>query len=497
MNKSTTAFLTLLCMSAACSKGGAGGSGIGASSSSFGKSISSQFIDAPVKGLSLETEGGETKKTGDNGVFTCKSGEMVTFKLKDFELGSAACGDKIFVHDLTSDESGFTWEKAAAIIQNIAPTNGGVLDLSLVDEDALSFNDIGNYSDVDDAALILFRTANTGVYLSGATQPAVKTVSDAATEADSSLASSAELSASFTEALEELATFSESDTISLESTLISGDTNYCWGQLRAEAKIVKSTVSGATIYKAQITEAASFDDESVLDEDGICQDETGNDCEQAASDELPGDKIITSESFNMISNYTFTEDFGEGDTTVKARGIFAVDMDVQDDGIEFSGIFEQKFTVVGSGQSIECRYEVTAGQIDDEDDYGDDNTTPATLPSGFTGSYSLDAENTPAFCDEAAETMLGGIPTDFNVTINGQSVSVATTDFAGSWSDPYIYTNNDYPGQTYIYLTPASGTLWKFDLDVDPDDTSKMGVYISRVGQSHETNYCSFQLDRN
>ena len=107
-----------------------GGSGSGSVSTGGaiapGASINSQFIDAPVKGLKVTKTSGDGE-TGDNGLFSCKAGELVTFSVNDLDIGIANCGEKIYISDLAS--TGDT-DAAAALIQSLSKTVGGVLDLS-------------------------------------------------------------------------------------------------------------------------------------------------------------------------------------------------------------------------------------------------------------------------------------------------------------------------------------------------------------------------------
>ena len=113
----------------ACSGGGSGsGAGGIAGVVTPGSSINSQFIDAPVKGLKFEKDSGNGE-TADNGAFTCKAGELITFSVNDLEIGTVNCGEKIYISDLNPGVGNST-DAAAALIQSLSKTVGGVLDLS-------------------------------------------------------------------------------------------------------------------------------------------------------------------------------------------------------------------------------------------------------------------------------------------------------------------------------------------------------------------------------
>jgi len=117
----------------ACGDGGSSSSGGGIVAP--GASISSQFIDAPVKGLKYLI-GSNSGHTGDNGIFPCKAGEEVTFEVKGRAIGKANCGEKIFIYDLdgTDDQK----DAAAMLIQSLAKTTNGVLDLSFFNASSAS-----------------------------------------------------------------------------------------------------------------------------------------------------------------------------------------------------------------------------------------------------------------------------------------------------------------------------------------------------------------------
>ena len=122
----------------ACGDGGSSSSGGGIVAP--GTSISSQFIDAPVKGLKY-TIGATSDHTGDNGIFPCKVGEEVQFSVHDKVIGTANCGEKIYISDVDPG-SGNSTDAAAALIQSLSKTVGGVLDLSTFNADPVSLSSV-------------------------------------------------------------------------------------------------------------------------------------------------------------------------------------------------------------------------------------------------------------------------------------------------------------------------------------------------------------------
>ena len=80
--------LTTLSLIASC---GSDSSGTGSAGSSL---TSGSFIDNPVQGLEYSSTSG-SGVTSSSGGFDCKSGESVTFKINDVEIGSTNCDEVI------------------------------------------------------------------------------------------------------------------------------------------------------------------------------------------------------------------------------------------------------------------------------------------------------------------------------------------------------------------------------------------------------------------
>ncbi len=126
----TVSHLSVLLVVVSCNSGGGGGS------SSIGGSttISSQFIDSPVKGLDVEAEKSGKMKTGNQGRFNCESGESITFYLRDLKIGSTTCGEsKIYLDDVVPSNN--TADKFAAILQSLSKTGSSDLDLSHIPDE--------------------------------------------------------------------------------------------------------------------------------------------------------------------------------------------------------------------------------------------------------------------------------------------------------------------------------------------------------------------------
>lgn len=110
----------------ACGSGSESTSSTGSSSS-----IQAQFIDSPVKGLNVVRTLSGAGVTGLQGRFDCESGEEVTFSLRNLVMGSAKCGEKIYLDDIAAGERR---DNIAAVLQNLSTTaaNSGLIDLSHV-----------------------------------------------------------------------------------------------------------------------------------------------------------------------------------------------------------------------------------------------------------------------------------------------------------------------------------------------------------------------------
>lgn len=105
------AVISLAVLSAACGGGGGGG---GSSST-----VTAQFIDAPVNGIDVlfgdATSPTKTEVTSNRGNFPCVIGESLFFKLKGLEIGRGACGEKIFLSEVSPAP-----EKASQLILTLA-----------------------------------------------------------------------------------------------------------------------------------------------------------------------------------------------------------------------------------------------------------------------------------------------------------------------------------------------------------------------------------------
>ena len=114
----------------ACNGGGGSSSG-GNIPDATSSAITAQFIDSPVKGLNVERSISGNAVTGAEGKFTCKTGETVTFKLRDFEIGSSRCGKAIYLDEVAPPA---TVDRIAAVLQSLSTTiaDSGLIDLSSI-----------------------------------------------------------------------------------------------------------------------------------------------------------------------------------------------------------------------------------------------------------------------------------------------------------------------------------------------------------------------------
>lgn len=395
--KKVSVLLALPLTFIACSKDGSG-LGVGGSIGGFGSTIESQFIDAPVKGLSFKTDSNAGDKTGAAGKFSCKRGEQVTFSLAGLDLGSAACGSKIFVQDLHSVKPDYTWQQAAAVIQSFAPLVGTELDLTEVNALNLDLSTV-DYSPtgaIDQRAAFITAHAETAVM---ANPPSVVTHVNAATAAQAAVIESAEATPGYSylsAVLAELADETATTPIKLTATLVSGTIvngeQECWAKMTADAKVTKVTASGKDIYSFEVNKVVSFDSASDLEQDGTCGDNSGDSCEQydqvAAGQpnygRIPLPKVITSRNLNVSSNWSASAQEG----TLVQNGSLSLDM--TNTGA-LDGVYSEKQVITPTGEAsytVSCRYNISSsavleeapGESGDEDGEDEDD--------GGAGSWS-------------------------------------------------------------------------------------------------------------
>ena len=80
-----------------------GGGGSSSSGTPVTGTVTGQFIDAAVAGLSYSCSSGKSGVTDTNGRYTCDQGDTVTFSINGFVIGSATASDVITPDSLTSD----------------------------------------------------------------------------------------------------------------------------------------------------------------------------------------------------------------------------------------------------------------------------------------------------------------------------------------------------------------------------------------------------------
>lgn len=240
--------LSMPALITACGGGGAGGSG-GGGSVVPGSSINAQFIDAPVKGMQLETVAG-TAQTGANGSFTCLLGEEVTFKLKDLEIGKANCGEKVFLYDLTSTDD--QKDAAAALIQSFAHYSGGILDLSTFNSSGVSL--VGTALNTGTIAADIGTVFTNNASLGTAGLAAV-TVADARTHALSNLPDQS------TDAVL-IALADQESTLDLVPAS-SNDTEQCWANIQIKVEVESIDAgSGKKAFRFKVNEYLAYETET-------------------------------------------------------------------------------------------------------------------------------------------------------------------------------------------------------------------------------------------
>lgn len=359
-------FKTLLCSLCAlsflnaCSGGGGGGGG-----GSTAPTTQSQFIDAPVKGLSYTGSVSGQGKTGDNGVFSCVRGEQLKFSLKGLDLGYAACGEKIFVADLVSHTSGYTWQKAAAVIQSFSTASGGALDLSAAGTSALDLSSVAYTDGAFDATI-----AGKVSAVAGAAAVATTT---AETNANNDMAASISLDPT----LESILSSLEGQDITIKGTLSSGTSfpvvgEQCWPQVKAKGRITKGTHGGKDLYTFKISSPIGYADESHTS-GFTCGGNSS--CVVIDPRVVPNSKVIYSSNLDLIyrndsvDGYSVTNGLGQTETVgdVKASASLSPVLGVAGGQLALTGTYNTDVYIVNgvgqyamaNGKTIRCKYAMT------------------------------------------------------------------------------------------------------------------------------------------
>ncbi len=374
MQMKNLAVLVLPFALAACSGSKSGSSG-SALPGGFGNSIEAQFIDAPVKGLEVVSTSNPAGKTRAQGKFNCKKGEEVEFKLKGLALGKASCGDQIFVQDLFSDVSGYTWENAAAVIQSFAVASGDDLDLDSVTipDNHLSAIDLG--TGFDDNAVAAALNAPEVVYPQGVAKNPVPAAT-AATAANTYVANNISIS-------DELQSIysSFSSVKKLYAKRLATGSDYCWNGITVEAKITNS--SG--INKFEITGGIGFDDSDYVPGDTCTgTPESEGECEDFPVNFIPG-KIITTNSVSLMTRKDVDGTQISAVITLaaqgKVEGTYVIDTTDEDGkkAICYYSVSDQPYDIVddNNGEGDEDDYPLAAKGFWEE-------AAPSTCTSDFT-----------------------------------------------------------------------------------------------------------------
>ena len=299
MKFTSLAVLALAFVGASCSGGGSSSGGGGGVNGSF-STISAQFIDAPVKGLDVEKDSGNTV-TGDEGTFTCIEGETLTFKLRNLTLGIGACGEKIFLDDVVTNT--VQASKVAAVLLSLSSVDPslGLIDLSLVptNEDVaaeinLALAEPALLADIDE-----LKTAIGG----GGFQATVADLAAARRHVDQQLQDNAP-TGDLATALEDL---SNGAGIDLRATLSSGSIENCWRYIDATMDVVEDA-SLAGVYRNTFNNSSivAYDDTAYASCDA--QAETDEECERGSDIIEDLSRVITSTklAFGSSSSYAFS-----------------------------------------------------------------------------------------------------------------------------------------------------------------------------------------------
>jgi hypothetical protein len=344
----------------ACSGGGGGGSA--ASGDGFGSTTSAQFIDAPVKGLTFTTSSNTTGTTGAQGKFSCLRGEIVNFSLKGLKLGQAACGEKIFVHDLFAPVgvSGHSSMQAASVIQSFA-TGTSELDLTAANASSLDLSTV-TYGGGFDTAV---GNKVTAAAISGTSH---KNIADASTAANASLAEHGEVDAAYGLALDGLIA-AQSGRFKLKASLSSGTVvdgdQFCDSKVEALMEVSSSTYSGKKIYLLSPVQAISYNDAADANADVTCNNNSPTSCRELDGAMLPKTKIITGLKFDVASAGTLNDYILTG-LNFSSYTVVSMAATVGADDVKISGTFYNELTVLAKpaqapvtvGQKIKCLYKI-------------------------------------------------------------------------------------------------------------------------------------------
>lgn len=346
--------LSTVLVSCGSSSGGNG------NSNNAGETITSQFIDSPVKGLRFTRSTGGSGSTGDMGKFSCARGEVVNFSLGGLDLGFSACGDQIFVQDLSSTTvAGHNWEKVAQILQTVAEDKNTYLDLSRITQSSLNLSAL-NLNDVDND-LPTKLTASAAAF-PGGVAPALVSRVDAVTHATDSLATNITLANDFLTALAN----SESDgAFALQGKKVSGDTDFCWENVLVSATVSEFNMPAkapAQVYQFQVLRFVGYDGTDFSFNTGEC---SGDDCADSnvmtdIQDRFPTPKIISGTQTTLANSYTYTDAELGGD--VSGRYSMNLNAKVVAGGLTVSGTFQEYGEVKtgpNKGKTASCRYNIS------------------------------------------------------------------------------------------------------------------------------------------
>ncbi len=135
---------------------GCGGSSGGGGSSSSVTSITGQFIDSAVKGLTYASSSANGV-TDVNGNFTCVTGEVISFKIDNAAIGSAVCKTKMTPYELMGESplSSTKSKRIVKMLMSIDADNDASNGIDLTAANVTFNGDMDFTDDVDYQAVLI------------------------------------------------------------------------------------------------------------------------------------------------------------------------------------------------------------------------------------------------------------------------------------------------------------------------------------------------------
>lgn len=287
--------------------------------------------------------------------------------MKGFDLGQAACGETIFIHDLFAPEgiSNYKWEQAAAVIQSFA-TGSTELDLSAVNSSSTDLSSLTYNS--DDAAF-------DAAVLTKANEAAIpetthKTTNAAKTAADESLADLISISDELKSDLDNLIQ-NENAQFILKAELTSGTTfqgvEQCANYVDALMEVEKSNVNSKDIYTLKPLKAIIYIQSADANADVTCVEKPDSTCLAANNDLLPKKKTITGSDFAVAATAYITDYQGIAGLNLSSDLIVSMTKTGSGNNLNIGGTIYSEMIIADSPEGyppkdfkIECLYNINS-----------------------------------------------------------------------------------------------------------------------------------------